>query len=77
MINIMARSHTTVTIRGDEHYTRALNALASAKGIKIGDLVREAVDEKYGDQLELALPFVATIDREIDQSDDSQDSQDN
>jgi hypothetical protein len=72
----MARSHTTVTIRGNEHYTRALNALASAKGVKIGDLVREAVDEKYGEQLELAMPFVATIDRKIDQSADSQNTQD-
>jgi hypothetical protein len=71
----MTRSHTTVTIRGNEHYTRALNALASAKGVKIGDLVREAVDEKYGEQLELAMPFVATIDRKIDQSDDSQITQ--
>jgi hypothetical protein len=62
------RKHTTITVRGDENYTRACSALAAAKGIKIGDFVRAALDEKYGSELnDLAVLFVVNADRLISQ----------
>ena len=63
------RKHTTITVRGDEQFVRACNALAAARGIRIGDLVRTALDEKYGSELnDLAVLFVATADRPIEQT---------
>lgn len=65
------RKFTTITVRGDEMYTRACATLAAAKGIKIGDFVRDALDEKYGSELnDLAMLFVANADREIKRSDE-------
>ncbi len=64
------RKHTTITVRGDEFYTRACAVLASARGIKIGDFVRDALDEKYGSELnDLAVLFVTNADRKIEQTD--------
>lgn len=57
---------TTVSIRGNKQYIRALRLIAEKKGVHIGDIVREAVDEKYAtdisvanEQLSLILPDVS------------------
>ncbi len=65
------RKFTTITVRGDERFTRACATLASARGVKIGDFVRDALDEKYGSELnDLAMLFVANADRETERTDD-------
>lgn len=65
------RKHTTITVRGDEFFVRACGVLAQARGIKIGDFVRTALDEKYGSELnDLAVLFVANAEREIERSDE-------
>ena len=65
------RKHTTITVRGDEEFVRACKALAARRDIKIGDFVRQALDEKYGSELnDLAVLFIATGDRQIKQTDD-------
>lgn len=42
---------TTVSLRGDVPYKKALNAVAAARGVKVADLVREALDATLGDEL--------------------------
>lgn len=42
---------TTISLRGNTPYKKALNAVAAARGIKVADLVREALDAKFGDEL--------------------------
>lgn len=65
------RKHTTITVRGDESFVRACATLAAARGIKIGDFVRDALNEKYGSELnDLATLFVATTDRQTERTGD-------
>lgn len=43
---------TNVSVKGDRNYVRLLRKLAVDKDVRISDLVRAAIDEKYGDELE-------------------------
>lgn len=42
---------TTISLRGDVPYKKALNAVAAARGIKVADLVREVLDAALGEEL--------------------------
>ena len=57
---------TTVSCRGDKAYIRALKHIAEKKGVHIGDIVRQAIDSVFSDdiiaadkQLSLILPRVS------------------
>lgn len=55
----MARTSTTVSLRADDTYRQALRAFADAEGKDMADLVRQAMDEKYGVALQPYLSFFA------------------
>lgn len=48
---------TNVSLRGNRAYTKALKALAYSQGIAVGDLVRLAVDAKFGKALKKHIDF--------------------
>lgn len=48
-----------VNIRADKAYLKALKAVAYSRGQFIGDLVRDAVDLQFGDQLRTHLDYFA------------------
>jgi predicted DNA-binding ribbon-helix-helix protein len=45
------RESTNVSIRGGKPLVLALKAVAAARGITVAELVRDAVDKQYGDEL--------------------------
>ncbi len=47
----------SVSIEADRIYTSALKALADRKRVTVAQLVREAVDEKLGEQLKPYIDF--------------------
>lgn len=49
---MMVRKGTTVSIRANGEYVRILRALAGARGIPYGQLVREALDAQLGPEIE-------------------------
>lgn len=52
---------TTISLRGDVPYKKALNAVAAARGIKVADLVREVLDAALGEELRpYVVRFVAS-----------------
>ena len=53
---------TTVSITANRSYIRALSALARNRGVRIGDVVREAVDAQHGDTLQRYIEFFAAED---------------
>lgn len=62
---------TAVSIVG-MNYPAALAALAAKKRRKVGAMVREAIDEKWGEELKPLLAyFDASSDQQNDQSDNS------
>ncbi len=48
---------TAVSLRGDDVYRKAIKAVAAARGISAGDLVRIALDQTFGEELENAASF--------------------
>jgi hypothetical protein len=56
---------TPIGIRGDREYVNNLNGLAEALKTTVSDLVRAAVDEKYGDQLAVIERHRAEIGKKI------------
>lgn len=42
---------TTISVYGDRDYVARLGRLAALRGLKIGALVREALDAQLGEQL--------------------------
>ena len=50
---------TTISVNGDRDFVKQLRLLAVAKGMTIGALVREALDEKYKDKLPQATSFIS------------------
>lgn len=50
---------TSVSVRADRDYTLALKALAYSRGQSVGDLVKDALDAQYGDQLQQHIAFFA------------------
>lgn len=51
------RATSAISCRQDEAFRLAMRTLASEKGVDVGDLVREALDDKYGEQLAPLLSF--------------------
>ncbi len=56
---------TTVSVRGDKAYIRALRLVAEKKGVNIGDIVREALDDKFSDEISLASEQLSFIFPEV------------
>jgi hypothetical protein len=54
---VHTKAYTTISFRGDREDVRLLNVLAATRGVKIGELVREAVDMVYGDDLRRCADF--------------------
>lgn len=52
----------TVSLHADREYVNALSVLARRKGKRMGVLVREALQDKYGAELEEILSFFANSD---------------
>jgi predicted DNA-binding protein len=46
---------TAVSIRADDIFLRAWNALAKHKGVPTADLTREAIEKQFGEEME---PFI-------------------
>lgn len=56
---------TPIGIRADREYVDTLNSLASTLGTTTSDLVRTAVDQKYGAQLEVVRLHNAKLGQKI------------
>jgi hypothetical protein len=54
---------TTVSLVADKEYKQALKALASQRGVEVGQLVRDAIDHAFGDELK---PYVALFHANTD-----------
>ncbi len=63
---------TAISVRASRQYVNAVNALATLWGVDTGDLVRRALDEMHGKDIEKQLSFFTDdnphIDRNIDKS---------
>lgn len=46
-----------ISIRADRQYIKALLAVAYHRGVTGGDLVRQALDDKYGREIQERLSF--------------------
>lgn len=53
----MDKIQTTVPLQGTEEYKQALKALAGTKKLKLGQLIRIAVENVYGHELKPYLDF--------------------
>lgn len=53
----MSIGTTNVPIQADRPYVKAIKALAYQRGITMAELVRQALDRTYGDQLKSHLAF--------------------
>lgn len=51
----------SLTVIGDETYRNCLHALARDRGTYMAQMVREALDEKYGAELKPYIDFAAEI----------------
>lgn len=50
---------TNISCYGDDHYKRLLSTVAAKKGIKVAQLVRNALDTVYSDELAEAEVFLS------------------
>lgn len=57
----MATEYTNVSYMGSRDDVLALSKLAALLGMKIGELVRNAVDATYGDQLQQMQVFSSAL----------------
>lgn len=62
---------TTVSIRGDKAYIRALKLIAEKKGVHVGDIVRQAVDEKHSGEISIANQQLSLILSEVSHESDN------
>lgn len=60
---------TTVPIRGDISYKNRIKKLAALKEVQMADLVRQAIDRVFGDELTQLESFFAEIVPQMEQSD--------
>lgn len=51
---------TAISVRGNRTYVHAVKAFADTQGKSVADVVRTALDEKYGDELEPFISFFAS-----------------
>lgn len=56
---------TTVSLRGDTPYKKALNAVAASRGMKTADLVRKVLDASLGEELRPFISRFAANDGDI------------
>ncbi len=59
---------TAVSLRATREYIRAVKAVALLRGVDAGDLVRSALDQAYGKDIEKQLVFFADHNRQVDNS---------
>ena len=65
---------TNISCYGDNHYKRLLSTVANKKGIKVAELVRNALDTVYGDELKAAEIFLSGgVHESSQQGKDAQD----
>lgn len=62
---------TTVSVRANEAYKAAVKELARRRGVRVGDLVREALDFMCGSNLAELSIFFATDLESVDKTNDS------
>ncbi len=43
--------YVSISLQGNRNYKDAINILARRKGVSMGDIVREALDQVHGDEL--------------------------
>lgn len=55
--NVSEPTMTAISVRAKRSWTKALRELADRKGTTVGDMVREAVDLKFKDEIDPLLPF--------------------
>lgn len=55
---------TAISIRGSRAYVDAVNEMSKRKGKRTGDVIRELVDARYGDELKPYLSFFETSDHQ-------------
>lgn len=73
----MAIGTTTIPVKGDFTLRKALRLAAAKRGITIAELVRNAIDDAYGDEIAKPLVFFAQDGLSISHTDyDQSDSQD-
>ncbi len=58
----MAIGTTNVSVKGDLNLRKALKAVAAARGITVGELVREAIDSQFGQDIEKHISFFTSIE---------------
>ena len=56
---------TTISIEGDREYVETINGLAKAMKTTAAALVRQAVDQKFGQQLEVVRLHNAKLGQKI------------
>lgn len=61
------REAISISIRAERPYVRILKRIAEAESRTVAELVREAVDAKYGDKIREVESLVADIDRKTAQ----------
>lgn len=55
----LKRNMITLSVRADDTYRAAIRELARRRKLLVGDLVRKALDEVYGTELEDLISFFA------------------
>lgn len=53
---------TAVSIRADRAYIKAFRELAERKDKRMADLVRQALDKEYGEEIQAIISFFASFD---------------
>lgn len=61
------REAISISIRAERPYVRILKRIAEAESRTVAELVREAVDAKYGDKIREVESLVADSDRKTAQ----------
>lgn len=59
----MAAKYTTISVEGDQEYKDRLRSIAAALGLTTGQLVRHAIDQVLGDDLETHAFFFESVEQ--------------
>lgn len=62
-------AYTAISLKGDKDYARLLTVIAAKRGVKVGQLVRDAIDAHLHDELTLLEGFFAHSDSQNNHSD--------
>lgn len=63
------RKFTAVSMLGDKTYRKALRELSERRDMHIGVVVRNALDQVHGEELQRLVSFFEQADQQIRQSD--------